>query len=1061
MRYKMKQSTGKYLLLLALTLLATACTREFEVNKGDNNNGDEALVKFELNIPGSTVPAARALTGTQEDAVNTVDVLVFDRNDKFFDWRYATLRTGGGGTTVETLLISSKRNDAADIYRIVVMTNAREILHSLFASTTDGSTNKPGGSTLNGNKGLDYDVVMGKITAPSPTPVPSSSIGIPMWGELGSKVLINHGQDLGNLTLFRALARIDVGTYNGSIPPSGVETWSDLNNFKIEEVKLHNAQNSYRLAPLMTNYNSASGTITGPSLFGGASAVPVSCTDIETVGGVGLGVMRGLYMAEANVIMGGTYGDANHANRPCILVKGYYKPVGAAAFNASPSWYRIDFVTTAGALHNILRNYNYQAVITTVAGPGQPDETTALRTFNADLTVVIKTWNNAGLSGTIIDGENFLKVTPYDIELDKWAKVNNEITIETNVPETAGKSWAATAVKFDPGDPALDWLTIVSGTGNGKSGDVLKFNITQVPAGSPESFLRKARLRIVSGTITYDIIVTQTGGDADFMLRLSHSELIFPARKWNNVSSTWVAPDPQTISIAWGPSLWDYALDLSPYTGSGVTTTTAIPADANTPTFTIDPEMIPDTDPRVVANPFFERSSRLGVTVKDQAGTSTITKQVLVKQIFYSLVVSNTRDYYFQNKTYTFNIKSNTNWVADVTGNASIFVSNPSKTGVGNATAGENFAFTISGSATPNATATVTFRSPDDLFPSQSFDIVAQDELPNSFIVNPAAGSNTLSIPVKKAYRVWKYDSDLKGEHPNGDLPTGAAGAVLLWQDAPSLITSVTLNGTGATATIDVETNSTGISGNAVVAFQIDGTTYWSWSLWVTSYNPELPAGQKAIGTIVTMDRNLGAINAISGDVGSFGIYSQTGKKDIYPRALNTALTAITPIYDISNHQLTDNVDGIIKTQFAPASDNLPNAIKNPMTFYKGNYGSGSWYGQRAPVRVGMWGDNISKGEQEPCPAGWRVMHVNTFTSLPIVVRGTYAYDYGSTIGFYPTAGQIGSTGSLAGATGAYYGIYVSSTGATGGYQLQSGGIPASSIGSGSATAVSVRCVKY
>ena len=212
------------------------------------------------------------------------------------------------------------------------------------------------------------------------------------------------------------------------------------------------------------------------------------------------------------------------------------------------------------------------------------------------------------------------------------------------------------------------------------------------------------------------------------------------------------------------------------------------------------------------------------------------------------------------------------------------------------------------------------------------------------------------------------------------------------------------------------------------------------------------------------MDRNLGAINAITGNIGSFGIYCQIGKKDIYPRVLNTS-GVIAPIYNFSGQILVDDVDGIIKTQFAPASGNFPNTIKNPMTFYKSNYGTNTWYGQEVPFRNGTdspWGTWRHKGDHDPCPEGWRVMLAPTLILLGFAPSpSNYVYDYGSTIGVYPGAGHIAAANGYFSSIGSgYYGIRQDS-GQTGGYYFSLGRPPSSAVVSGSTAAFSIRCVKY
>lgn len=1012
----MKRSISQFLLSIsALLLLSQAgCIRETIVGGAEKSAEGEALVKLSLQVPGPVSRSTRALTAAQEDAVIAVDVLVFDRNDKFFDWRHGNLNTAGSETTVEAMLVSSNRNDANDKYRIVVMANVREKLQSLFAGP-DGTFNNPGGTTLGGHKNAAYAGVMALLTDAAPDTAPNASKGIPMWGELENKVTVTHGQQLGSLTLFRAFARIDVGTYNGTIPALGVDAWTALDNFKLEEVRLYNVRDAYRYSPLMSNFSFGSSiNITAPSPVG--SATDLVCTDIETSGGVGLGVMRGLYTGEANVVMGGTYGDGNHADRPCIVVKGYYKPSGASVFNAAPSWYRIDFVTgTGNTLHDILRNHDYQVVISAVGGAGKPSVDKALESINADMTVVIRTWSNAGLADTVIDGEYYLEATPYDFQIDKWGRLDESIVIGTNVPVTAGKSWSAAIAKVNDADD-IGWISINPGYESGIDGDEVLFTADPVPGGSPESYTRSAKLRITAGTMRYDILVVQTGKDGNHLLRLSHSELTFAGRRWdadaNGGLGGWANPEAQAVNVNWGPRSHDYDILLTDYTGGGVSVvglTQNVTSTNDEPVLSITPVAIPDDDAYIASNPFHERTSRLSITAHNANHTESITKQVLIRQIYYSLVVDGAYDYYFKGRTYTLSIKSNSAWTAS-TDNPSMFMGGVTPSGSGKVS-GEALTFKINPLMLDDARATITISSPANLFPPYDITVIAQPELPNSYIIAP--GGSAL-IPVSKAYRVWKYDRDLRGLHPGGELPVGTYSAEVVWQDSPGLITTTNLVGDNPSGLIYVQAGA--MEGNAVVAFKIDGVTYWSWHIWVTDYKPENE--NVANGPYTLMNRNLGAMASTPGTgttaeiLRTFGLYYQSGRKDpiLQPKGIvnGTATTNMKAIYD-KDGNLT-----AMSTENAPsgaAGPNLGNSIQHPDTFYIGSYGESSWYGATIPMRTDFYGD-VHKSDYDPCPAGWKIATRNAFTvngsgtlfaGVPMVNNGFEI----SPLGYFPAQGYL------------------------------------------------------
>ncbi len=68
----------------------------------------------------------------------------------------------------------------------------------------------------------------------------------------------------------------------------------------------------------------------------------------------------------------------------------------------------------------------------------------------------------------------------------------------------------------------------------------------------------------------------------------------------------------------------------------------------------------------------------------------------------------------------------------------------------------------------------------------------------------------------------------------NGGANTPDAASII-WQDAPDLVSSVSLNGQYVEFTVQSE-NLT--EGNAIIAATRNGTVVWSWHIWVTTYDP-------------------------------------------------------------------------------------------------------------------------------------------------------------------------------------------------------------------------------
>lgn len=197
---------------------------------------------------------------------------------------------------------------------------------------------------------------------------------------------------------------------------------------------------------------------------------------------------------------------------------------------------------------------------------------------------------------------------------------------------------------------------------------------------------------------------------------------------------------------------------------------------------------------------------------------------------------------------------------------------------------------------------------------------------PNCFMVKPG---ESVDIPVLKAYAIWDLYAEWLGK---SDFTGMTPEPVLLWQDAPGLITNVGLipGQTAEEGSIVVSTADK--VGNALIGLRIGGEIRWSWHIWVTRYDPN--AELVAFGKIYTwdnngdgvtdytfMDRNLGAVinkalieNTPADSLAACGLLYQWGRKDPFPGDRILRGTNQTdynrfdskPIYDAAGTLLTE-----------------------------------------------------------------------------------------------------------------------------------------------------------
>ena len=131
----------------------------------------------------------------------------------------------------------------------------------------------------------------------------------------------------------------------------------------------------------------------------------------------------------------------------------------------------------------------------------------------------------------------------------------------------------------------------------------------------------------------------------------------------------------------------------------------------------------------------------------------------------------------------------------------------------------------------------------------------------------------------------------------------------------------------------------------------------WSWHIWMTD-KPEEHIYSNGAGTM--MDRNLGAVSSIPGDVGALGLLYQWGRKDPFLGAssISENISAVSTGEWYVKELVTDSDIG-----------NIQYATQHPTTYI---YGSGDYdYDWHYPVDLTLWREE--KTVNDPCPPGWRV----------------------------------------------------------------------------------------
>lgn len=259
---------------------------------------------------------------------------------------------------------------------------------------------------------------------------------------------------------------------------------------------------------------------------------------------------------------------------------------------------------------------------------------------------------------------------------------------------------------------------------------------------------------------------------------------------------------------------------------------------------------------------------------------------------------------------------------------------------------------------------------------------LSEDEMANCYIVHS---------PGK-----YKFKADNQfnlGEGLPVPLEISPVGAELVWQTVKGSVSNISLDLEDGVPYVSFDVNLA--RGNALIAvLNEQDEIEWSWHIWMPAEEVMIIAADSGYEV---MNMNLGAVNNVPGDAGSYGMLYQWGRKDPFPASASLTgdtSTISAPMYNeagsyvfITNSSWTDN-----------SNNTLAYAIANP-TVCLSNYAhyatSHDWL---APEYAddSLWGNpegdikdelNLfpNKGAKtcyDPCPAGWRVPPADVFNYL-------------------------------------------------------------------------------
>lgn len=231
-----------------------------------------------------------------------------------------------------------------------------------------------------------------------------------------------------------------------------------------------------------------------------------------------------------------------------------------------------------------------------------------------------------------------------------------------------------------------------------------------------------------------------------------------------------------------------------------------------------------------------------------------------------------------------------------------------------------------------------------------------------------------------------------EGSAPNSD----GYRANWLWSEGASTLVDFVSIGNSGNINFRVQA---GARGNALLAlFDSSSKIIWSWHIWMTDPDILEPTHWSRNSAWSLANCNIGALSNEEGDLDSYGLYYQWGRKDPFPGSNTTgqsssskegtSFNTFTKAYVI-NPSYSSVTFSSVRNTVAGAVDEIAYSIEHPTTFihYNANNSTtgktNTWF-YKTPVAdaQALWNSTTTKAAKtnyDPCPPGWTVPVGNSY----------------------------------------------------------------------------------
>lgn len=381
---------GRWWLICLLVFSFSGCSDDEDYNQPQQ--GEDAILVLNIKTPSASVPRpdTRIEQTPDETVITNVKVLVFSDAQKDGTYLYEYMTEG---TQVES------NQDQTSSFRAVLRSSDVPLKFFLVANYADAfDTYTP----ASGDE-------IAKVKTSLITRYTTDGIltALPMYGETSVAKLAAATTNIFDITVLRALARVDVKTdlAAGSKP------------FTLREVYIYRATNEIQIIPDAVSTDGII-RVTAPSIPSGSAFLdqPVLKSSAQPTDSIG-----GIYIPES----------VKHADETNIRFSATTIVVGGIFGNDSNiSYYRVDFNSgVAGApCGQVLRNHLYTFTIKKVSATGLPTAEEASTNLASAMTVEVRQWED--FTTGMYFHDNYIGVSTRKVSLPYLPNYSQTVDVE-------------------------------------------------------------------------------------------------------------------------------------------------------------------------------------------------------------------------------------------------------------------------------------------------------------------------------------------------------------------------------------------------------------------------------------------------------------------------------------------------------------------------------------------------------------------------------------------------------------------------------------------------------